>query len=123
QRWHAYRSSHFRDACQAAMESKSWERLEESASEWLRWDRRANEALLFLADAQVQQGDLAAAADTIEEVDDAYDGALQALATRGERLYTELNRPLDAVENWKRMLRINPRADVARQRLIFFYAL
>jgi tetratricopeptide (TPR) repeat protein len=121
--WRQRRTDQFKTECAAATDQKDWERLDRVAGRWLAWDAGSSDAYVYLAEAQLQTGRTAEAAESLARVNDDYRGALQALAMRAEFLFSELNRPYEAVETWKRMLRINPRASLPRQRLIYFYAM
>jgi tetratricopeptide (TPR) repeat protein len=121
--WKGRRTEQYRVACQAAMHQESWDRLRAASSQWLEWDESSDDARIFLAEASVQLSDTETAVELLGSVDDSYHGALQALALQGDFLFSDLNRPNEAVEAWKRMLEINPHADLARQRLIYFYAM
>jgi tetratricopeptide (TPR) repeat protein len=121
--WHSHRTGQFDTACREAVAEKDWPRLELIASKWTDWDQTADEGWVFLAEAAVQQENLELAVDCLGRVRDEYGGALEKLAHRGDILFTDLNRPYEAVANWERMLRIQPHADVARQRLIYFYSM
>lgn len=117
------RSQAFKERCQLAVEDKAWESLYDTSQKWLAWDSKQNDALMFLAEASVQLGNLEEVEGYLGQVEDSYHGALEALAVRGDILFSDLGRPFDAEECWLRMIQINERADVARQRLIYFYAL
>lgn len=121
--WHTHRTEQFKTACKQALADKDWKAAETIATRWLAWDSANSDAWVLLADASVQLGDAERAAKCLGKVDDSYHGALQALVVRGDILFGDLNRVHEAVETWKRMLRINSLADVARQRLIYFYAM
>lgn len=113
----------YRAACKAAIEVKDWQTLERESSAWLRYDPEADDALIFLAEAAVQQDDAERAVDCLGRVNDQYQGALAALSVRAEIQLADLAKPWDAEASWERMLRINPLATVAHQRLIYLYAM
>lgn len=121
--WRDGRTESFKKACVRAVEEKSWEQLEAIALRWTEWEPSNGDGWVYLAEASVQLGEVERAADALGRVSNSYHGALEALALRGELLFADLNRPLEAVETWQRMLAINARADVARQRLIYFYSM
>lgn len=120
--WHSHRTKSFKAACVTAVRNKSWDDLERLASQWVAWDPASNDGWVYLSEASVQHGNLERAADSLGHVSNDYHGALEALATRAELLFY-LNRPYDAAAAWQRMLVINPQADLARQRLIYFYSM
>ncbi len=121
--WHARQSQFYREACEEVAEAESWEHLQARATQWVEWDPNSSEGWVHLADALLKLSDLQGAVDALAHVDNSYPGVLDTLAVRGDILFSELNQPYEAVENWQRMLEINERADVARQRLIYFYAI
>lgn len=123
-RWfHAYRTAQYKSACVRAVADERWAELNTVASRWIEWDPSSNDAWVYVAEAAVQAGKPEEAAQALGRVSDSYQGALQALALRGEILFGDLNRPFEAAETWQRMLRINPYAALAHQRLIYFYAM
>lgn len=121
--WHAHRTQQFRSACKAATEAESWDRLDAIATRWVEWDPRSDDGWIYVAEASTQLDKLARAVDALGRVRDSYHGALEALAIRADMQFSDLNRPYDAVATWERMLEIDPLADLARQRLIYFYAM
>lgn len=121
--WHARQSRYYDNACEEAAHTESWEYLESISRQWVEWDPGASKGWVHLADALLRQGDVQGAVDALDRIDDRYPGALDALAIRGDILFSDLNQPYAAMENWERMLRINDAATVARQRMIYFYAI
>lgn len=124
--WRARQSSlqsRFHDTARDIVAAEDWERLDELTARWLKDFPRDNAGLLFKAEAAAQLGRLEEAAEWLHKIDNNYQGALEALAIRAELLFADLNRPLEAEACWLRMLDINARATVPRQRLIYFYAL
>ncbi len=121
--WLDCRAERFKGECKDAAQAKQWDRLEELASRWLKWDRQNGYAWLYLGEAAQRQGDFERTAECLNRLDDSDPKCVAALAERVDLLFAKLNRPLEAVETCKRMLRIEPRAGRAHQRLIFFYAM
>lgn len=121
--WHQRRSRAFKLACSVAVRDKDWNKLEALADRWVQWDPANGDGWVYLAEAAAQMGQVERAVEALGRVSNSYSGALEALALRGEMQFGDLNRPYDAVATWKRMLEINRRADVARQRLIYFYSM
>jgi tetratricopeptide (TPR) repeat protein len=121
--WHQRRTNQYHAACKRLVTAENWTGLEGVAVAWAGWDASNGDAQMFVAEAAIQQGRTEDAAAALGRIQDDYHGALQALAVQGDLLFTNLNRPYAAAETWRRMLRINPRADVAWQRLIYFNAL
>ncbi|MBD3674813.1 MAG: hypothetical protein HUJ26_14945 [Planctomycetaceae bacterium] len=113
----------FRALSSEAVNKEEWGRLEIVAQKWLDWDADNNDALMFLAEAQLQSGELAEAADTLGRVSDGYQAAIAALSYRGEILSSDLHLAYEAESTWKRILELDPENTHAHQRLITFYAL
>ena len=116
------RMGQFKSACVEATKAKQWERLQAIAEGWQNWDTSSNDALLYRAEANFQQGELDEAADLLGRVSDDYHGVLDALTFQGEIFYGDLHRPEDAEKSWQRILSINPKSIHAHQRLISYYA-
>lgn len=121
--WHANRTDQYRQPCEEAFQRGAWAEVEAIARQWVAWDPQASEGWEMLANGLIKQSKIDEAAAALGNIDDDYPGALTLLSERGDMLFSELNRPYEAVENWRRMLRINDHADQARQRLIYFYAI
>jgi tetratricopeptide (TPR) repeat protein len=121
--WHARQTRFYSDACQAASEAESWERLKRISTEWVEWDPTSSEGWVHVADARLKLSEFEAAADAMARVDESHPNVLRILEARGDLLFSELNRPYEAVENWRHMLEIDELSTVARQRLIYFYAI
>ncbi|TWT51852.1 Tetratricopeptide repeat protein [Thalassoglobus neptunius] len=119
----SYRAARFKSECKALIDAEDWSGARSTARAWLKMTPGSNDALVFLAEAAVQLDDPEEAADSLSKVSDDYHGALQALAVCAELQFTDLNQPYQAEATWKRMLEIDPLADVAHQRLIYFYAM
>ena len=113
----------FLSTCKRLTVQKDWQQLKKTATLWNEWNPSSNDSRIYLAEACVQQGELTDAADLLQSVSDDYHGALEALAMSGEILFNDLNRPFEAETVWKRMLRIDKRAVLAHQRLIYLYAM
>ncbi len=121
--WSDYRTQAFKTDCQAAADSKDWERLEELTTRWLAWDGTNGFAWLFLAEAAQQQEDFERTAECLARLSDNDPKCVPALLARVELLFGKLNRPLDAASTCERILKINPRIATPHQRLIFFYSM
>ena len=121
--WHDQRTARFRTAYQQAMEARDFKRAEQIADRWVAWDPANGGGWMCLAKATKELGDLEKTAACLGNLQDSDPLCLQALVMRGDLLFLGLNRPLEAVANWKRMLRIDPMADSARRRLIYYYAM
>jgi tetratricopeptide (TPR) repeat protein len=121
--WNSYWNNKFSVVCKQAIEAKEWRLLREYATQWTDWDPNANSGWLYRAEAAKQMEQLEEMAELLGRVTDDYDGAIEALSMQADLLFTELNRPLDAIKTWQRMLQINPRASRPYQRMIFYYAM
>ncbi len=115
--------SAFKSQCKLAAAMDDWAVLSSVSNRWLEAHPESNDAAIFAAEAAVQLDELDKAAALLDQVDDDYHGVLPALSIRADILFSDLNRPLDAEATWKRMLKIDETADVAHQRLIYFYAM
>ncbi|HET6425905.1 MAG TPA: hypothetical protein VFG20_19600 [Planctomycetaceae bacterium] len=121
--WAQSQRAAFKRQCREAVSRKKWDELLARAQAWHKWEPRNDDALVFLAQAAAELKQMPLAVESLGSVSDTYKGALQALAFRAEMQFSDLNRPFDAEATWLRMIRIQPRADLPRQRLIYFYAL
>jgi tetratricopeptide (TPR) repeat protein len=121
--WHARQSRFYDEACEHAAEQESWEQLEAIARQWVEWDPEASRGWVHLSDALLKQSKPEAAVEAMARVSDSYPDVLDVLAIRGDILFSDLSQPYAALENWERMLQINETATVARQRMIYFYAM
>ncbi|MFG0335266.1 MAG: hypothetical protein ACF8TS_18055, partial [Maioricimonas sp. JB049] len=122
-RWADGKQDAFRTTCEAAVAAADWDELLETATTWRDWDPDDDDSLMFIAQALVDLERLDEAVETLGQVEDDYQGALEALAFRAEIQYSALNRPFDAEATWRRMVQIAPNANLPRQRLIYFYAM
>jgi tetratricopeptide (TPR) repeat protein len=113
----------FKNQCKIAVAMDDWAVLSSISNRWLETHPKSNDASIFAAEAAVQLDELEKAAALLDQVNDNYHGVLPALSIRADILFSDLNRPLDAEATWKRMLKIDETADVAHQRLIYFYAM
>jgi tetratricopeptide (TPR) repeat protein len=121
--WRAFRAGQYRDGCQKFVAERDWPRLLACARQWRNWDGVNSAPLLFEAEACVQLDRKEEAVSAILSVDDHYPGALEALTIAGDIQFGDLNRPFDAEATWNRMLKINERADLPYQRLIYLHAM
>lgn len=119
----ARRLAQYRVICRQLADDQDWAGLVAAANAWRTADPAEDDALVFRADGLVQQADYEGAVASLQGVRDSYQGATQALAACAEIQFADLNRVYDAERTWLRMLAINPRTDVAYQRLIYFYSM
>jgi tetratricopeptide (TPR) repeat protein len=120
--WSQYRVEQLHEACKVAAKNENWKELDTLSRNWLELDKSNSDAWLYLAMAAEGQGDEELAADCLAKLSDKDPKCVSALFERIEILL-RLNRPLDAEETCKRLLRIQPYADAAYKRLIYIYAL
>lgn len=113
----------FKHRCKIAAMTSDWTTLDSLSSRWMASNPESNDAVVFAAEAAVQLDELERSVELLDQVDNEYEGALQALAIRADILFSDLNRPLDAEATWQRILQIEESADVAHQRLIYYYAM
>ncbi|GIX04425.1 MAG: hypothetical protein KatS3mg114_0294 [Planctomycetaceae bacterium] len=118
-----YWNNWYQSSCKQAVEHQQWDRLYDLSRAWTQFDPSQGDAWVFLSEAAHQRGEYQLAAEALGHLRDDYHGVLQGLALRAELQFNELQRPYDAVATWQRMLAINPHADLARQRLIYFYSM
>lgn len=112
-----------RAECRKAMRLRKWDRLEELAASWLRWDQNNGFAWLFLAEAAQQKGDVNRTARCLGMIQDTDPKAVPALVEKAMLEFGVANNPLEAELTCRRILRLAPRNALAHQRLIFFYAM
>lgn len=112
-----------RQRCDKAMKDKNWSQLETSATAWLKLDRKNGFAWLYLGEAAQRQGDFERAAECLSALDEADPKCQPALLELVELQLGKFNRPLDAMETCRRIIKLNPLVAKAHQRLIFFYAM
>ena len=127
--WPAYsyyqrqQQEHFERTCKELFLKENWSELKDQAKAWLAINDGSDDARIYLSDACLQLDEVEAAVDLMGKVSNDFPGAIDVLAAQAEILLTDLNRPFEAVATWQRMLKINPAAGRAHQRLIYFYAM
>jgi tetratricopeptide (TPR) repeat protein len=122
-RQHREWTGQFKSQCEKFTRSSQWPKLEVTARQWTTWDPQSGDAWLFLAEAVKHRGDLEATNACLGHVPDDYPNILTVLESQSDLLFSELNRPLEAQAVWKRMLRLEPAASSAHQRLIYYQAM
>lgn len=125
--WRVFRPRYVANSCRAAYEAaaqeKQWATALEAAQRWAAVRPDSIEAWLNVAEAARQLQQWNVTADALARIPDHDPRALNALALRGDILLSELRRPTEAVENWQRMLRTAPAADLPHRRLVYVYAM
>jgi len=122
-KWHTRRTEQYRAGCSAARDDREWGKLDIISKMWLSWDANNDDARMFRAEALLQSGKLREAADTISRISDIYQGTTKALTIQGEILFGDLDLPYEAEQVWLRMQKLDPPAELPRQRLIYFYSM
>jgi len=113
----------FRQRCDEAMKNKNWDLLETTATAWLNLDQKNGFAWLFLGEAAQRKGNYERAAQCLGALDESDPKCLPALLELVEMQLGKFNRPLEAMETCRRIIKINPNVPGAHQRLTFFYAM
>ncbi|MEZ6040570.1 MAG: tetratricopeptide repeat protein [Planctomycetaceae bacterium] len=120
---HEEKSEQYRQDCLQHTVAEDWLALESAARAWLDFEENGDEARLYLAEALVQNRKSEEALKVLNAVSPSFQGYTQVLHVRAELLFSELNRPLDALPLWEELLELEPRATVPRQRLIYWYSM
>jgi uncharacterized protein HemY len=110
-------------SCTRAQQTAQWDELQRLAENWSRWQPDSAAPWLFRAEAAQRKGDFAAAAEFLASVPESDPKAVPAYVGLSALQFGPLNRPLDGVRTCERILRLEPRATAAHQRLIEFYAM
>lgn len=122
--WWNQRQAHFlKESVTHFLEEENWGAAEVAARKWTEREPENSEAWLDLAEACRQQKKFAETADALGQISDKDPRILKSLALRTDLLLSELQDPVQAIENCQRILKIDPRADLARQRLIYINAM
>ena len=109
--------------CRAARDGRKWDELKRLADEWARRDPKAADPWLFLAEAAEGRGDGPATAVALASVPETDPRVKPALIELAKLEFGLLNRPFEGEAACIRLLRLEPRAAFAHQRLIQYYAL
>ncbi|MBI1347971.1 hypothetical protein GC163_16980 [bacterium] len=121
--WQHFTSQSAQSRYTAATASQNWSAAQEAAEKWADLEPESVDAWLAVAEACRRNGQFALTADALGRLPDDDPRTLTSLALRGDLLLSELRQPQAAIENWQRMLRIAPHANLAHQRLIYVYAM
>jgi tetratricopeptide (TPR) repeat protein len=119
--WVRYRTDRYLADCKAAKKAGDWKSLDEVSRQWLAFDEQSGDAWLYLAVAAQEQKDIALAADCLDRVPVDHPKRVPALTARIE-LLLDLNRPLEAEEACREVLKLDPFNSRAHRRLIFLLA-
>ena len=121
--WWKRRGEAFRAECRAARDGQKWDDLQKLAGEWSVWEPLSADPWLFLAEAAQGRRDWLAAAESLARIPDTDPKVLPALVELAKLEFGLLNRPLRGEEVCQRLLRLEPRATFAHQRLIQYYTI
>lgn len=112
----------YRERCRSLSDAEQWDDLEELATKWAASSSMPDEALINLADAQLNSGKPLQAVESLLQVPRRSRRSFAALITACNLQFGPLNRPLEGVNTLKRMISQKPSSISSHQRLIFFYA-
>ncbi|QDV49945.1 tetratricopeptide repeat protein [Gimesia fumaroli] len=122
--WWNQRQAHvLRELVSQSLKAEDWPAAEQAARKWTRREPENSDAWLDLAEACRQQNKFVETADALGQISDTDPRVLKSLAIRTDLLLSELQNPIKAIETCQRILKIDPRADRARQRLIYIDAM
>lgn len=121
--WCQKRTKDFVNRCRSLRVAQDWNELDALSTSWQKWDSTSAEAVLFRAEAVQGQGKFVEAANLLGQVPVSSPKRLPALIEQTSLLFGAANHPLEGVRVCDQILKLEPRAFVPHQRLIFFYAL
>ncbi|QDT41812.1 hypothetical protein Pan241w_18800 [Gimesia alba] len=122
--WWNQRQAHvLEEKVNQSLKAEDWPAAEQAARKWTEREPENSNAWLDLSEALRQQNKFAETADALGQISDKDPRVLKSLALRLDLLLSELNDPIRAIETCQRILKIDPRADLARQRLIYINAM
>jgi tetratricopeptide (TPR) repeat protein len=118
----SHRIQSLEKACRAAVEAGDWDTLRQAATQLRYWQPSKAAAVIFLAEADNQQGRLEEAVALLRQLPDDDPMSPPALLECSHLLFGPLNRPLEGAGVLEHALRLDPALKEARRRLIYFYA-
>lgn len=121
--WRTRQRASLKAACQQARDAGRWDELVAIARPWSEWDGQNADPWLLLAEAAEARRDYAAVAECLQRVPESDRRVTLALVKLSEYQFGPLNQPLAGAATCERLLEMEPRATVAHQRLIQFYAM
>jgi len=121
--WTRYRRQHLASACRQARDGRHWDELQSLAEGWSNWDPANADPWLFLAQVAQARHDHRATAEYLRRIPEQDPKLLPALQELSALEFGPLNQPLAGESTCKRILSLEPRATLAHQRLIQFYAM
>ncbi len=123
QAWNRRTIRILKDACLTAIDNEQWQQAEQIGLRWVEYEPENTQILVHLADAAKGQKAYDRTVQYLLQIPDTDPKALTLLNLAADLQFNELIQPFEAEKTWLRMLAIEPRANVPRRRLMFFYAL
>lgn len=108
--------------CRDAEKREDWPTLKAAASALQMLQPHKALPLIYLAEAEVEQGNVEAAAEFLQRLPDDDPLTPPSLLELSGILFGPLNRAKDAAEVLERILRIDPLQCEARRRIVYYYA-
>ncbi|QDU11586.1 tetratricopeptide repeat protein [Gimesia aquarii] len=121
--WNHYQTKRLKEDSNQLLKAEKWAAAEETARKWTVRAPDNSDAWLALAEACRKQNQFAETADALGRLSDSDPRILKALALKTDLLLSELHDPIKTIETCNRMLKIDPKVDLARQRLIYIYSM
>lgn len=112
--------SELRNRCQEAMRTGDWTAAQKHATHWTSIAPDSGEPWMQLAETLRRQRKYGSVLDCLNHVPHTSPEAESALIARMELQFGPMNRPADAAETCEAILAIDPKSQIAQQRLIFF---
>ena len=109
--------------CRAARDSQQWDDLQRLSADWAARDGGLADPWLFLAQVAEARSDWSAVVDNLAHIPETDPKALPALVEQAKLEFGPLNAPLAGEAACQKLLRLEPRATFAHQRLIQYYAI
>ena len=121
--WQAGETVRIAAACRMAIRKEEWDKAQPLAEQWVRRSPQDTNAWLSLADVAKSRGDLSATAECLARVPEDDSRYLKTQMLRGDLILDGLGLPHEAVKVWLGMLKVDPTATVAHQRLLYVYSM
>lgn len=121
--WNHYQTKQLKENSNQLLKAEKWKAAEVEAKKWTSRDPHNSDAWLALAEAYRKQNKLAETANALGKLSNSDPRILKTLALRIDLLLSELHDPIKTIKTCNRMLKIDPKVDLARQRLIYIYSM
>lgn len=108
--------------CRLARIHRDWLGEKNSSELWLKRDPGNGDALLYLAEARSELGDIPGAIECLGSVPRNHPRAVAALVEKANLEWVDLNQPLSGLQTCEEVLNLNPSTIEANARIIAFYA-